>query len=199
MTTWTTVFALLFLIGTVFGIWWLVQWTSGPRRYFQAGKADPRRGRFPVRERDALAPRTVEEAPGAGDRFDAPIGERAAAVIEGERHGPSTMRTSIDAAARRFIEDTADGPEPGPERPPWAVDGRRRRRPRRAAENTRRRSGVSPADEPAWGTVRPYTRRPGDPRGYEPPSGAVRAAACSRCRRRWSMTASFASSARSSK
>lgn len=168
MTTWMVILALLLLLSAAFGIWWLVQWTAGPRRYFAAGKADPRRERFPVHARDALAPRTVEEAPGSGDRFDAPIGERAAAVIEGERHGRSTISTSIDEAARGFIDDMVDEPEYGPEPPPWSVsvDRRRRRRLRRARGAARRRSGVSPADEPAWGTTRPYTRRPGDPRGY---------------------------------
>ncbi|MDA2808073.1 hypothetical protein [Nocardiopsis suaedae] len=171
MTSSTMIIALLLLLSAVFGIWWLVQWTAGPRRYFLAGKADPRRERFPPRARDALAPRTVEEAPGAGDSFDAPIGERAAAVIEGERHGRSTVSTSIDSAARGFIDDMADEPERGPQPPPWAVGKRRRhhRSPRRAAGGPQRRSGasgVSPADEPAWGTTRPYTRRPGDPRGY---------------------------------
>ncbi|MDA2813621.1 hypothetical protein O4J56_23455 [Nocardiopsis sp. RSe5-2] len=166
MTSWMVILALLLLLSAVFGIWWLVQWTAGPRRYFEAGHADPRRDRFPVRERDALAPRTVEEAPGAGDRFDPPIGERAAAVIEGERHGRSTMSTSIDAAARGLIDDMADEPGHGPEPPPWSVGRRRRRRPRRAGRADRSRSGVAPADEPGWGTVRPYARRPGDPRGY---------------------------------
>ncbi|WP_017555626.1 hypothetical protein [Nocardiopsis baichengensis] len=146
MTAWALVLAPLIFLGALFGVWWLVQGTAGPRRYFRAGIADPERGRFPRRIRGRLAPQTVEESPDA-EGFDAPITEQASAVIEGERHGPTPLRAGIDGTARGLVEEE---------------------RARQAPSRGGGRRGVAPADEPAWGTTRPFSRRPGDPRGYRP-------------------------------
>lgn len=178
--------AIVLAVAAVFAIAYLVQATKGPRRFFRGGSADPRGGGSPIAAPGSSSPQTVEEPVADDDPLTADLGEEAAAVIEGERHGPSSgLDAGLESEARGAVDATAAPAAPGPPPPepagapsapgsdaaaePLAEAAREHRH---AAEEHRKAAEaleggpVSPGEESETGPVYPFERRPGDSRGH---------------------------------